>query len=201
MEKMSETSGREGFAAVLLAGGESSRMGRDKAWLAWEGEPLWRLQLEKLKALRPGRLLLACREEQGMMVEEGVERLLDDPGKLGPLPVLERCLMEVNMPLLTLAVDMPAMTAEVLEGILNIGMGTERGVVFHGGHGHEPLAALYFPAVLPFLRGRRRLQEMTRAAVAAGVLAERPLPAAWTGCFMNVNSPEDWSCLPPNPSR
>ena len=49
------------FAAALLAGGRSLRMGRDKARLPWGGEPLWRHQWRTLAALEPSSLLLSCR--------------------------------------------------------------------------------------------------------------------------------------------
>ena len=52
------------FAAALIAGGRSRRMGTDKAFLDWHGRPLWEHQLEKLRALEPMRLLLSCREGQ-----------------------------------------------------------------------------------------------------------------------------------------
>jgi len=34
------------FSAVLLAGGESRRMGTDKATFLFRGKPLWQVQLE-----------------------------------------------------------------------------------------------------------------------------------------------------------
>ncbi|NJO18905.1 MAG: NTP transferase domain-containing protein, partial [Spirulinaceae cyanobacterium RM2_2_10] len=37
---MSETSPSPHFAALILAGGQSSRLGTDKAWLDWQGQPL-----------------------------------------------------------------------------------------------------------------------------------------------------------------
>src|SRR5262249_27709634 len=39
------------ISAVLLAGGEARRMGRDKASIIILGKPLWEHQLEKLRTL------------------------------------------------------------------------------------------------------------------------------------------------------
>ena len=39
------------FSALLLAGGESRRMGRDKATIEFDGRPLWKRQMELLRAL------------------------------------------------------------------------------------------------------------------------------------------------------
>ena len=47
------------FSAVLLAGGKSSRMGSDKAFLEIEGEPLWQRQLATLRGLSPGQLMIS----------------------------------------------------------------------------------------------------------------------------------------------
>ena len=46
-------------SAVLLAGGKSSRMGRDKAFLEIEGEPLWQRQLATLRRLAPEQLMIS----------------------------------------------------------------------------------------------------------------------------------------------
>ena len=47
------------FSAVILAGGESSRMGRDKAGLLFEGHTLLERQAELLRSLQPTELFLA----------------------------------------------------------------------------------------------------------------------------------------------
>src|SRR6478735_7306580 len=94
------------FAAALIAGGQSRRMGRDKAWLDWRGEPLWQFQLRKLAELQPDALIISCREAQRLEPPSAVV-LHDPPDNQGPLPALARCLEHARLPLLALAVDMP----------------------------------------------------------------------------------------------
>ncbi|MDZ4289024.1 MAG: NTP transferase domain-containing protein, partial [Prosthecobacter sp.] len=67
------------FSTLLLAGGRSRRMGQDKALLEWQGRPLWEVQLAKLQALKSERLLIACREEQGLQKNEPTIEWLFDP--------------------------------------------------------------------------------------------------------------------------
>lgn len=171
-------------------------MGRDKAWLDWGGSPLWSVQLDKLSALRPAKLLIACREEQDIQAL-GAEVIYDPPGNAGPLPALLRCLERAQMPLLALAVDMPDMHEDLLRSMVEEGLLEQRGVIFHTDEfGYEPLAALYPPAMIPMLRTAvdahdYRLQTLAQEAVDAGMLiVHRPseLEAAY---FKNVNTPDD----------
>ncbi|WP_009965941.1 molybdenum cofactor guanylyltransferase [Verrucomicrobium spinosum] len=187
------------FAAALLAGGQSRRMGQDKALLDWGGQPLWQVQLGKIATLNPARVLLSCREEQALSpVPLGVQTVYDPPGNQGPLPAIWRCLDQVRLPLLVLGVDMPGMTADFLGEIVQRGLSVPgRGVVYEGSRGFEPLAALYPVEGLPLLRkamdaGNYRLQAFVRAAVEAGLLDALPVPAHAAGCFSNLNTPEDF---------
>jgi len=41
------------ISAVLLAGGESRRMGKDKATVLFQGKPLWQIQLDLLRKYLP----------------------------------------------------------------------------------------------------------------------------------------------------
>lgn len=187
------------FAAALLAGGQSRRMGQDKALLDWGGKPLWQVQLGKIATLNPARVLLSCREEQALSpVPLGVQTVYDPPDNQGPLPAIWRCLEQVRLPLLVLGVDMPGMTADFLGEIVQRGLSVSgRGAVYEGTRGFEPLAALYPVEVLPLLKnavdtGNYRLQAFVRAAAEAGLLEALPVPAQAAGCFSNLNTPEDF---------
>lgn len=190
------------FSALLLAGGRSRRMGRDKALLEWGGRPLWEVQAAKLASLQPQRLLIACREEQGLHHSQAgrpfaaVEWLFDPPGEdLGPMAAIVRALgTDTGMPLLVLAVDMPWVTADFLRNDL---LGADRGLFFQGPHGYEPLAGIYVPAMRAGMaarlqRGRLGLQAAIEEAVAAGDAVVKPAPVDAELLFQNANTQEEW---------
>ena len=72
------------FAAVLLAGGRSRRMGRDKALLPLpDGRRLWQRQLAVLESLHPAELFISGSAREG--VPSLIPCLDDETPGLGPL--------------------------------------------------------------------------------------------------------------------
>jgi molybdopterin-guanine dinucleotide biosynthesis protein A len=194
---------RPAFAAALLAGGRSSRMGTDKALLDWHGARLWRRQMGKLIDLNPERLLLSCREEQALK-NVFAEFVFDSPENPGPLGAIVRCLEVAQMPLLVLAVDMPAMTAGFMQSLLDAAGGFVRGLVCEAGHGFEPLCAVYPPGALPLLRGslsgrNHRMQDAVVELVASDLMQVRALNAGEVPLFFNANTPEEYAWMKPEP--
>lgn len=185
------------FAAVLLAGGRSTRMKQDKALLHWHGQDLWQAQLHKLQSLGAARVLLSCRREQPLFVSEGVE-IIHDPAGVddGPLGAITRCLERVQMPLLVLAVDMPWMTAAFLREHLVPAAEPVRGQFYRGPHGDEVLAGLYVPAMLPLMRQalsekNLKLQHVIEACVHSGSAVTHQMSDDQAAFFHNVNTPGD----------
>jgi len=187
------------FAALLLAGGRSQRMGADKALLSWQGRPLWQVQLEKLLELEPHRCLVACREEQYLHVEPAdpdVEWLFDpEKDEDGPLGAIARALHSTSLPLVVLAVDMPFMTVDFLRTRLE--RSRERGCFFATAHGIEPLTACYAPAMLPVMerrlaRAERSLQKMIDECAELGLAQVKTLSAEESPLFTNANTPGEW---------
>src|SRR5690348_17763401 len=127
-------------SALLLAGGKSSRMGRDKAFLELEGEPLWQRQLATLRALSPEQLLIAGpRREQWT----GLEVIADQIAEAGPLAGIAAALHKCTAPhLVVLAVDLPMVTSDFLRALLEL-CREEQGAVPTAAGAAEPLAAIY----------------------------------------------------------
>jgi len=183
------------FDAALLAGGRSSRFGRDKAFLDWGGRPLYVAQLRKLASLGPQRLWLSTGADQPFPeVLEGVTRIVDAVPGLGPLGGLQSVLAASRAPfLLVLAVDLPKMEPAFLSRLL----GSGGGVVPRTGKGWEPLAALYprdelLGLVAEFVNsGRRRLQDLLDEAAARGWIRPLPVGDGDLPLFANLNTAGD----------
>lgn len=183
------------LAAAVIAGGRSSRMGQDKAFLLCEGCRLLDRQLATLRAMHPRELLVSGRDGTDYGVP-GVKIVCDVEPDQGPLGGIAALLAATPLPhLLVLAVDMPQMTAEFLVGLAGQ-IGPGRGVVPRAASGWEPLCAIYPREILPRVRahlaaGNGSMRRLVDAAVAAGEITPQEIGPTQAGLFANWNRPED----------
>lgn len=195
--------------AVLLAGGESRRMGNlgDKNLLDWEGTPLWQRQLATLSALNPERLEVSA-PEQPSWLPEGVSWLGDATANsenigpisqirpIGPIGGLLAALESAGEGLVAaLAVDLPSMTTDYLAR-LQASCFASMGVVPRGAAGYEPLAAIYPAGASASARewiakGHRDLQGWIDLLVQRGFVSIQEIEASDRPLFRNLNTPED----------
>ena len=170
-------------------------MGRDKAALTFDGQPLWQRQLATLRALEPAELLISGPLE-GPWAGAGVEVVSDDCPGLGPMGGVATVLPRMRCErLLVLAVDLPAMTADFLRTLLAHAT-PDCGVAPMLDGRYEPLAAIY-PRAIHALAARcvaggdRSMQRFIGAGLTEGLLRAQPVAVADRGLFHNVNGPDD----------
>jgi molybdenum cofactor guanylyltransferase len=183
------------FSAVILAGGRSRRMRRDKAFLPCRGTTLLERQVGLVRALAPEEIFISGRADADYGAL-GLPVLLDRFTDLGPLAGVERALAEARSPLLlVLAVDLPDMTADFLRR-LAARCPAGGGVVPRTRFGLEPMAAFYPISMQPIATsmmrdGRAAMTEFIRRGLEAGLVDEWMCPPADAVCFRNWNGPED----------
>ncbi len=203
---MPQPSATPARTAVLLAGGRSLRMGRDKAFLPYQGRPLWRHQAETLHRCGVTRWWLSCRREQGLAEEatswsaqHGMElRVILDPAGQGGgvLGALVRCLRANESGLLAMTVDMPLVNAALLEPLWPT-PGVRTGCFWQSERGIEPFPGFYPSSLLPELEQAAALekapslQSLLRDAVERGLARSLPLSAELARGLANWNRPED----------
>ena len=183
------------YSAVVLAGGQSRRMGRDKATMILGGRSLLAHQIETLKRLAPTRIL--CSVAAGQTVESLECSLIqDEEPNLGPLGAIHTVLTQTSDPfLLVLAVDMPRMTSDYFHLLLKR-CETGCGAVPMRGQGYEPLAAVYPREALRLAKSalaRRNysMQRFVSECVEERCLSVVPITAEEEDLFANWNRPED----------
>jgi molybdenum cofactor guanylyltransferase len=183
------------ITAVLLAGGKSRRMGRDKATIEWRGRPLWEWQIEKLCALRAERIFLSTQSDVPWRPAD-VELLLDVPPSRGPLSGLAAALASTETyHLLALAIDMPLMSTEHLRllcGLAENGMGV---IPMIDGRA-EPLSAIYpKEARAVFVEALQSdnlsLQPIVASLVASNMLQVMPISGRAREFYKNINALQD----------
>src|SRR5437762_7064366 len=129
------------LSAVLLAGGESHRMGRDKATVYYKGEPLWRRQSGLLLTISPLEILISARGDPSWRSSD-MRFVPDVPPSCGPLSGLAAAMTAMRgTHLLVLAIDMPLMTDAYLRNMYDLA-GPGKGVLPTIRSRPEPLAAI-----------------------------------------------------------
>lgn len=180
------------FSAVILAGGQSRRMGCDKARIALHGKTLLATQVERVRMLAPTELFISGRADVDYS-ELSCPVLLDAIPDGGPLAgILSALLTASTSHLLVLAVDMPLMKPELLASLVELSA-EYTGVVPRTAGSVEPLAAVY-PTKSASLAERMLRHHLKSARAFAENCVRKKLvkfqqinPSEWP-CFMNCNS-------------
>ncbi len=148
-----------GEAAVLgavLVGGESRRMGADKASLRLDEESLGSRAVRALRVV--AQEVVVVSRASGDHADLGAREIVDtNPGQ-GPLGGLEAALHEAgDRPVFLLACDLPAVSPELIEYLIGRSaplQGDSWAVVPRSSGREQPLAAVYGPGCLAEV-GRR----------------------------------------------
>lgn len=184
------------ISAVLLAGGESRRMGQDKATLVFRGKPLWQHQLEKLRALTPFEIFVSAREDPAWRPDDA-PFVKDVSPSRGPLSGLAATLGRVRTThLLALAIDVPFIPRNfLLESCNRVEVG--HGLVPMIGDFVEPLAGAIYPKEActdceKALAGQDfSLRSVVNSLVSAEQMTLVNMSREYEQHFRNLNEPDD----------
>ncbi|NBU26001.1 MAG: molybdenum cofactor biosynthesis protein MoaAD [Gammaproteobacteria bacterium] len=183
---------------LLLAGGRSTRMGRDKATLEYHG----RSQLETAWALlapRVGRCFLSVRPDQvDDPARAGHPQIVDGPEGVGPAAgLLAAQRAHPQAAWLVLACDLPFLDGATLDRLLAARDPAKPATAFRSAHDGlpEPLCAVYEPsAAAPFARYVAEGRSCPRKFLIGHDVALIALPQA--RALDNVNSADEyWTAM------
>jgi len=180
---------------VVLAGGRSSRMGRDKALLSISGVSFLHRVTATLRQVLPGVVIISDRESEHRIPGFTVYRdLLPD---CGPLGGIHTALSKSTRPYaFVLSCDVPFASADLLREILDRARPGEVTIAGDGLDVH-PLLGIYPASLLPLLE-----EDLKAGRKKVGAFLARPdvplavLPLSHRSHELrNINTPEDFSGL------
>ena len=182
------------LAGFVLAGGESRRMGRDKALMLYHGQPLAASLAQTVSQVTDSVHIVGDPARYSSVAYSVIPDVIASRGPAGGiLTALLRNETEWN---LIVACDMPHITVELLRILVqHAAQGLGDCVVPLGADGEpEPLCALYHVRCRPALEqaiceNRLRMRDL--------VSELRPVlvPGIDPSCFANINTPADWHPL------
>lgn len=183
------------MTAFILAGGKSSRMGRDKAFVEFEGQTLLARALAAARSITTDVRIVgdpARFESHAPVIEDIISGC-------GPLGGIHAALKSAPTDLsLVLAVDLPFVSVKYLRYLIEQATLSRATVtVARTADGWQPLCAAYRRSFLPvaeeaLLAGRRKIDELFSSVelrvLQANELALQGMPSE---IFCNLNTAED----------
>jgi len=181
-----------GITGILLAGGESSRMGIDKSKLEYHGKTFLDIAISNLSEVADQVLLISNHE-----AISGVEVYSDLVENIGPLGGLHTGLSYSNNPTnIVMACDMPLLNPFVLkEMILNTPKNSD-GMVPYLQDKPQLLCAVFHKSIHPLLiksidSGTRKVMEFVEILE----IYKWEVPVMHRHCFKNINTRMDYTDL------
>lgn len=182
---------------IVLAGGKSRRMGNDKAWLPFFGQPLLRHVAGTLANVT-GEILVSGRDPSAFGFD--APWLPDDEPNLGPAGAVLTVLRATGRPCLVVSCDLPFLDEATLFRLLTVRRSRERHILMTTfriveKNYIESLVSVYEPEGVPLLcralaRGERRLSAIFPESLRLHIdYSQNDSTVALP--FFNVNSKRD----------
>jgi molybdenum cofactor guanylyltransferase len=201
--KILEKSPPPPLSALLLAGGRSVRMGRDKALIEYQASvPQWKRLYRIIENIGLSDIKVSCRPEQAADFE-GAPQIHDTFYDLGPMgAILSAFRAQPDTAWLVLACDLPLMDAETLQSLVTARRSDRFATAYRQPtkpEFPEPLVAIWEP----------RSYAQLLLALGVGISCPRKvlmnlsiamMDAASPAALTNVNTPEELQAIRTNQS-
>lgn len=183
---------RQDAAAIVLAGGQSVRMGQDKNFLPMQGRPMVQHIVEQLSPWFDEVMIGANSPEKFAFLKRRV--IVDHRPGMGPLMGIVSCLSaskhELNF---ITACDVPVLNPHFMMQMVQAAAGVDIAVPVSPEGRPEPLLAVYQKSVVRAAEevlqsGGRRISDLF------GVVKVKFVTMSDSGWYRNLNTMDDYRC-------
>lgn len=187
---------KDELTGIILAGGKSSRMGKDKGLCQFNGKALVSYAIETMKPLC-GNLIISANHFPEKYKQYGIPVISDEIKDIGPMGGIYTCLKNsTTQHNLVLSCDTPFVTTILLNHLLMQVKNEQIVAPAHHTFLMEPLSAYYATNVLDEIRKAIdnedfKLINLLNNVRFKSVLMDRFTPFYDKYSFLNINRPED----------
>ncbi len=180
------------ISAVVLSGGKSSRMGQDKALLAFQNSCFLQHTIDLLENFTKSIYISSNTPYRGVQYPI----IQDEHVDVGPLTGIYSVLKKINtQKLLVIAVDTPLLDTEVINHLLSGVEPEDQITVIKTVDGYQMLVAVYDRSILPIIEKQiigadYKLSNLLKLVQVKEVYLEKKQEA-----FSNINTKEDYQKL------
>lgn len=181
---------RDKITGILLAGGKSKRMGRNKGNIRIGNQLLYQYPLKVLESLCENVFISTCNKAN---YPDTHILVCDEIPDIGPLGGIYSCLKKSDTDLnIVLSCDMPLVNKALFEFLLGESMGYDVVVPALPGHKSEPLCGVYRRTITDVIGQMIRnevyaVHEIFNLVRCRIVGISQNMPFYTPGMFMNIN--------------
>ena len=150
-EQIDLPAGRQGLTAIILAGGKSTRMKKDKGLVVFNGKMLVQHVIESLNKITGNIIIITSNTDYKQFGYPCIEDEMKEKGPLGG--IFTGLIHSSAIKNLVVGCDMPFLSLNILNGLIDHCPGTDALLAEHKGK-VEPLCAIYDRNCIPHLRSR-----------------------------------------------
>ena len=187
------------ISSFITAGGRSSRMGTDKAWLELDGRPMIEHVIAAVQPITPRVAIIANQPEYQRL---GYPLFADSQSGIGPLEALRTALTYTATDrVILVACDLPFVKSELFRFLVEASSEHQATVPIGPDGKLEPLCAVYHRDALSvvnnlIVEGQRKIglvfDRVATRIIAFAELAHLPGSDRF---FANINTPDDYMRL------
>lgn len=184
------------LTGIVLSGGKSSRMGKEKGLIDFQGKPLISYAIDALKPLVQN-IIIGANNQLNEYKKLGYPIVEDEIKNIGPLGGVFSTLRSSHTKYnIILSCDMPFVNTALLEYINKHKQGFDVVVAVHDINKIEPLCGVYAKSITPVIEnavedGNYKLRDIFKNVRFEALDINSSLPFYSNRLFYNINKPAD----------
>jgi molybdopterin-guanine dinucleotide biosynthesis protein A len=179
------------ITGVIIAGGQSLRMGRDKKNIQYSGKTFLERAIELLSNITD-EVVISSNDD----IPGSFHVIKDEKNGIGPMGGIYSVLKNIQNELaLIIPADLPLLDEEILQFLISKYDRNSKACVFEINNQLEALVGLYHKDILPFMEQQIAMGEYKMQELLEKIIAQKVNGDAFKDKFLNINTPHDLDLL------